>query len=176
MVYVREAHPTDGWKMESNTHSGIAVKQPVTFPDRVAVACQFCERLKATIPVVVDEINDPVGNAYSAMPARLYVIDKAGKVAYKSGRGAFGFRTGEMEQALVMALLEQQPKTPPTKVGRTAAGNSELPPSAAEKTSAPLKRYAPCGCLKELSQAGRGSPQNESEPGQSPLFAERRLR
>ena len=52
----------------------------------------------------MDEIDDPVGNAYSGMPARLYVIDAGGKVAYKSGRGPFGFKPGEMEQALVMAL------------------------------------------------------------------------
>jgi hypothetical protein len=37
----------------------------------------------------------------------MYVIDTNGKVAYKSGRGPFGFRVGEMEQALAMALLEQ---------------------------------------------------------------------
>jgi hypothetical protein len=107
MVYVREAHPTDGWNMESNTRVGVAIKQPKTFEDRVGVANQFCSRLKPSLPVVVDEINDPVGNAYSGMPARLYVIDTQGKVAYKSGRGPFGFKPGEMEQALVGALLEQ---------------------------------------------------------------------
>jgi hypothetical protein len=42
------------------------------------------------------------------MPGRLYVIDCQGKIAYKSGRGPFGFRFGEMEQAVVMALLEQK--------------------------------------------------------------------
>jgi hypothetical protein len=36
----------------------------------------------------------------------LYVIDTQGIVAYKSGRGPFGFRVGEMEQALVMTLLD----------------------------------------------------------------------
>ena len=55
---------------------------------------------------VVDDIADPTGNAYSAMPARLYVVDAAGKVAYKSGRGPFGFKPSEMEQALAMSLLE----------------------------------------------------------------------
>jgi hypothetical protein len=39
------------------------------------------------------------------MPARLYVIDTEGKIAYKSGRGPFGFKPGEMEQALVLLLL-----------------------------------------------------------------------
>jgi Ca2+-binding EF-hand superfamily protein/thiol-disulfide isomerase/thioredoxin len=107
MVYVREAHPTDGWKMESNNKVGVAVKQPTTLEERRATAGQFCQRLKTVMPVVVDEINDPVGNAYSGMPARLYVIDTQGKVAYKSGRGPFGFRVGEMEQALNMAILEQ---------------------------------------------------------------------
>jgi hypothetical protein len=108
MIYVREAHPTDGWKMEANTRLGVAVKQPTTLDDRVGVAGQFCQRLKPTMPVVVDEIHDPVGHAYSGMPARLYVIDRDGKVAYKSGRGPFGFRVGEMEQALMMTLLDQQ--------------------------------------------------------------------
>ncbi len=106
MIYVREAHPTDGWKMESNTRVGVSVKQPTTLEERVAVADQFCARLKATMPFVVDDINDPVGTAYSGMPGRFYVIDTDGKVAYKSGRGPFGFRFGEMEQAVVMALLE----------------------------------------------------------------------
>lgn len=107
-VYVREAHPTDGWKMESNARNGIVVAQPKNFAERQAVATQCHQLLKPTMPLLVDEINDAVGNAYSGMPARMYVIDRQGKVAYKSGRGPFGFKSGEMEQALVMALLEQQ--------------------------------------------------------------------
>jgi hypothetical protein len=62
--------------------------------------------LKYSIPLLVDDIDDATGNAYSGMPARLYVIDQKGKVAYKSGRGPFGFKTGEMEQALLMTLLD----------------------------------------------------------------------
>jgi hypothetical protein len=109
MVYVREAHPTDGWKMESNALANVAVTQPTNFDERTAACTQFCQRLKPTMPVAVDELNDPVGNAYSGMPARLYVIDRAGLVAFKSGRGPFGFKPSELEQALVMALLESPP-------------------------------------------------------------------
>ena len=58
---------------------------------------------------MVDEIHDPAGTAYSGMPGRYYVIDPHGKVAYKSGRGPFGFKTGELEQAIVMSLLESTP-------------------------------------------------------------------
>jgi hypothetical protein len=49
------------------------------------------------------------------MPARLYVIDSKGKVAYKGGRGPFGFKPGEMEQALVMSLLESSPAGEPKR-------------------------------------------------------------
>jgi hypothetical protein len=107
-IYVREAHPTDGWHMVSNDRVGVKAAQPKTYVERVAVAEQCQRLLKPSFPLLVDEIADLAGNAYSAMPARLYVIDRAGKVAYKSGRGPFGFKVGEMEQALVMALLEQQ--------------------------------------------------------------------
>jgi hypothetical protein len=109
MVYVREAHPSDGWGM------GADIKQPLTFDERVGVAQRFCKRASPTIPVLVDEMNDPVGHAYSGMPSRLYVIDPKGVVAYKSGRGPFGFRVEEMEQALAMALLEARPAPPPAQ-------------------------------------------------------------
>ena len=105
-VYVREAHPIDGWKMDSNAKVGVEVTQPKTYGERTAVAQQCHRLLKPSIPLLVDEIDDPTGNAYSGMPARLYVIDTAGRVAYKSGRGPFGFKTGEMEQALIMTLLD----------------------------------------------------------------------
>ena len=59
-----------------------------------------------TMPLVVDEMNDVVGHSYSGMPDRLYVIDTNGKVAYKGGRGPFGFKPGEMEQSLLMLLLD----------------------------------------------------------------------
>ncbi|MCI0357503.1 MAG: deiodinase family protein [Planctomycetaceae bacterium] len=113
MVYVREAHPTDGWAMKANERAGVAFAQPKTLAERVAVCDQFCQRLRATLPVAVDDVGDEVGHAYSGMPARLYLIDAAGKVAYKSGRGPFGFKVGELEQALVMALIgTAQPPQP----------------------------------------------------------------
>lgn len=106
MVYVREAHPTDGWAMESNTKANVAVKQPTTLGERASVCTEFTKRLQSSMPVVVDDVSDEVGHAYSGMPARLYLIDSQGQVAYKSGRGPFGFKVGEFEQALAMALLE----------------------------------------------------------------------
>ncbi len=58
------------------------------------------------MPLLVDEMNDRVGHAYSGMPDRIYVIDPSGRVAYKGGRGPFGFKPREMEQSLVMLLMD----------------------------------------------------------------------
>jgi hypothetical protein len=95
--------------MESNDKAGVCFPQPTTIEDRckIAQACQAS--LKMTVPLVVDGMDDEVGDLYSGMPDRLYVIGRDGRVVYKSGRGPFGFIPGEMEQALVMHLLDARP-------------------------------------------------------------------
>jgi hypothetical protein len=107
LVYVREAHPRDGWKMASNERRGVDLLQPATYDERVAVASVCRERLALGIPFLVDTIDDAVGARYSGMPSRLYLIDREGRIAFKSGRGPFGFRPAELEQALVLLLAEE---------------------------------------------------------------------
>ena len=70
------------------------------------MAQKCCSALKMTMPLLVDEIDDRVGHAYSGMPDRLYVIGRDGRVLDKGGRGPFGFNAAEMEQALVLHLLD----------------------------------------------------------------------
>ena len=106
-IYVREAHPTNGWREPGNDKVGISILQPSNKTDRVAVAKKCCSTLEMTMPLLVDEMNDRVGHAYSGMPDRFYVIDRKGRVVYQSGRGPFGFLPGEMEQALIMVLLDE---------------------------------------------------------------------
>jgi hypothetical protein len=128
-VYVREAHPTDGWRMSSNDDAGISIKQPQSELERSSVAKTCCESLKVSMTMVVDEMDDRVGHAYSGMPDRLYLIDRDGRVAYKGGRGPFGYKPGELEQSLVMLLMDQEPaaakavpaKTTPAKAPAKAA-------------------------------------------------------
>jgi hypothetical protein len=108
-IYVREAHPTDGWRIPFNDKVGISIQQPKTEKERTKVAEQCCATLEITMPLLVDGLNDHAGHAYSGMPDRLFVIDRQGKVTYKGGRGPFGFKPGEMEQALIMTLLEDGP-------------------------------------------------------------------
>jgi hypothetical protein len=94
--------------MVSNDRVGISFAQPKLFEDRTSIAKKCSAALEISMPLVVDKINDQVGHLYSGMPDRLYIIDGAGRVAYKSGRGPFGFKPGEMEQSLAMLLLDSQ--------------------------------------------------------------------
>jgi hypothetical protein len=103
-IYVREAHPTDGWSLESNSRIGIAVKQPASQSERFDVAEKCCTHLEMSVPLLVDELDDRVGRSYSGMPDRLYLIDRDGKVAYKGGRGPYGYKPAELEQSLILLL------------------------------------------------------------------------
>ncbi len=106
LVYVREAHPQDGWWMNSNRRIGIDPKQPLTDAERFGVA-QTCQKhLDIDLPFLVDTIDDAAGATYSGMPNRLYVIDAKGRIAFKNARGPFGFKLREMEQALILTLAE----------------------------------------------------------------------
>lgn len=106
-VYVREAHPSDGWATSGNSRLGIDVRQPTSLAERIDVAQRFCAIVKPSYPVLVDNFDDRVGHAYSGMPNRLYLIDRAGKIVYKSGRGPNGYKTGELEQVIELLLLDQ---------------------------------------------------------------------
>ncbi|MCX7396713.1 MAG: deiodinase family protein [Planctomycetales bacterium] len=141
MVYVREAHPTNGWAMKSNEKVGVSVTQPTTLDERRAVAEQCAAKLKPSMPLLVDDVNDAVGNAYSGMPARLYVIDRNGRVAYKSGRGPFGFKPEEMEQALLMSMLQEASEKPAVAVPDDAEA-WKLLPTAISGSEQPLPVWA----------------------------------
>jgi len=114
MVYVREAHPTDGWQLDSNDRSSVTLRQPQTYDERVVVARACGRVLDFGFPMVVDDLDDAVGARYSGMPARLYLVDRRGEVAYKSGRGPFGFKPAELEQSLIL-LLDQDRRNEPNQ-------------------------------------------------------------
>jgi hypothetical protein len=104
LIYVREAHPKDGWWMISNQRIGIDVPQPKSDAARRQVAQTCREHLKLDIPFLVDSVDDAVGARYSGMPNRLYLIDREGKIAFKNGRGPFGFHPRQLEQNLLLLL------------------------------------------------------------------------
>jgi type I thyroxine 5'-deiodinase len=99
-VYIKEAHPEDEWQMTVNEKQGVCYTQPKTLADRVVIANDFIERFQYTMPLVVDPMENPAEDAFAAWPERLYVIGVDGRIAYRGGKGPFGFDPDELEQWL----------------------------------------------------------------------------
>ncbi len=133
MVYVREAHPTDGWRMQSNERVGVAAAQPQTYGERAEVAQRCGKLLGLGFPMLVDTIDDAVGAKYSGMPGRFYLIDKAGKIAFKNARGPFGFKPTELEQALILLLQEENPPADRQANATTAQTQGAQPSPPADR-------------------------------------------
>lgn len=104
MVYTREAHPNDGWRLDQNARAGVSVRQPLEIGEREGLARMCRKRLALGFPIVVDQMDDRISRQYSGIPSRLYLIDHEGKIAYKSGRSPFGFKPAELEQSLILLL------------------------------------------------------------------------
>lgn len=116
VIYIREAHPVDGWWLGGGVF-GLAMKvrrskaatdvyDPKTMEERRQVAARCESALQYGIPTLVDEIDDPVNRAYAAIPTRLYLIGTDERVVYAGGLGPFGFKPQELKVAIERLLDE----------------------------------------------------------------------
>jgi hypothetical protein len=103
-VYVREAHPEDGWVLTENRRAGIAYADPASAEERHQVAAACRADLRLGMPMVVDGLGNEVASAYGGWPDRLYLVDRNGRVAYRGGEGPFGFKPEELEAAIEREL------------------------------------------------------------------------
>ena len=104
VVYIMEAHPLDAWQDEDNQKDKIAIASPKTVAERCAVESTCATKLALRIPAIIDDLQNSTEAAYTAWPDRLYLIDRDGRVAYKSKPGPFGFKPAEMEVILKKLL------------------------------------------------------------------------
>src|SRR5262249_281322 len=70
-------------------------------PERAEVAGMCLTKLALELAALIDGADDRVERLYTGWPDRLYVIDRDGRVTYKSAAGPFGFRPSDVEAALV---------------------------------------------------------------------------
>jgi hypothetical protein len=111
-VYIQEAHPADGWQMESNESEGVIFNQPKDWGERQAVAKACSVKLNLSMPCVVDTIDNTMDNLYAAWPERMFVIDRDGKVAYAGKQGPWGFKPKQAERALRVVLQRKFKERP----------------------------------------------------------------
>jgi Iodothyronine deiodinase len=105
-VYIREAHPEQGWILPENRRSGVAVDEPRSDDDRREVAATCATALRLRMPMVVDGVDNAVASAYGGWPDRLYLIGRDGRIAYRGGEGPFGFKPKELGTAIEQHLTE----------------------------------------------------------------------
>ena len=111
-VYIQEAHPADGWQLDSNETEGVIFSQPKEWDERRSVAKACCTKLSLSIPCVVDTIDNTVDNLYASWPERMFVIDRDGTVAYAGEQGPWGFKPKATERSLRRLLRAHQRKSP----------------------------------------------------------------
>ena len=115
-IYIREAHPIDGWWMGRRLTRNLVKKyapkasmdhyDPKAIEERRAVAGECETALEYGIRTYVDEMDDAVNIAYAAWPTRLYLIGLDGKVIYGGGLGPYDFKPGKLKAAIASYLKE----------------------------------------------------------------------
>ncbi|PKB79313.1 MAG: hypothetical protein BZY88_13960 [SAR202 cluster bacterium Io17-Chloro-G9] len=104
VVYVKEAHPTDGWQTDSNVAEGVLHRQHQSYEEREEVAASCSMDLHISLPVLIEEMDNIIDDAYGAAPERLYLVDADGLVAYHGGAGPHFFDLDEWEHAIETCL------------------------------------------------------------------------
>ena len=104
VVYVQEAHPTDGWQTDSNVEEGVLFRQHQSYKEREDVAQTCSIDLHIDMPILVEEMDNAIDEAYGAAPERLYVVDVEGRVAYRGGAGPHFFDLDEWEGSIESLL------------------------------------------------------------------------
>jgi len=114
VIYIREAHPIDGWWLGKapfkwlltlkRTKAAFDVYDPRTAEERIHVAQRCADTLAYGIPTLVDGMDNATNQAYAAWPTRLYLVALDGRVAYAAGLGPWGFKPAELERAMVNYL------------------------------------------------------------------------
>lgn len=111
-IYIREAHPVDGWWLGRRLTRGVIKKlfaypkasmdhyDPLTLEERRAVAGECMQALEYGVRTYVDEMDDSVNIAYAAWPTRLYLIGLDGKVEYAGGLGPYDFKPAKLKAAI----------------------------------------------------------------------------
>jgi len=100
IVYIVEAHPTDVWQTESNVKDKVLFASPKDYEERNQIAGTCVRKLGIKFPAVLDGFDNKTESAYKGWPERIYLIDRNGRIVYKSKPGPFGFKPEELEGAL----------------------------------------------------------------------------
>ncbi|XP_020619925.1 thyroxine 5-deiodinase-like [Orbicella faveolata] len=95
VIYISEAHPTDGWAFKT----AFDVKQHRSLEERIEAAQLLMNASKLKAPLMVDSTENAANFAYGALPIRLYII-LDGRVEFTGGMGPTFYKTQEVRRWL----------------------------------------------------------------------------
>lgn len=104
VVYIKEAHPEDGWVVNFNRDMGIALNDPRTDEERAATGMTCSVNLQIKMPVLMDAIDNRVASVYGGWPDRLYLVGRDGRIAFRGEEGPFGFKPDALASAIEREL------------------------------------------------------------------------
>jgi hypothetical protein len=84
----------------------VKIEQHKTLEARKEAAGSCVANLDLKIPLLIDDMNNSVGDAFSGHPDRLFILSPEGTVAYRGDKGPRGFDVDEMTAALGKLLVE----------------------------------------------------------------------
>ncbi len=99
-VYILEAHPSDVWQMQSNVRESVVFASPKDEGERELVAGACVRKLGIKFPAIIDGFDNRTEIAYTGWPDRIYLIDRDGRVVFKTKPGPFGFKPDQLQAAL----------------------------------------------------------------------------
>jgi type I thyroxine 5'-deiodinase len=86
--------------MQSNVKDKVVFASPRNEDERGNIANSCVRKLGIKFPAVLDGFDNPTEAAYTGWPDRIYLIDRDGRVVYKSKPGPFGFKPDDLAAAL----------------------------------------------------------------------------
>lgn len=95
IIYIEEAHPSDGWV---TTDSPYSIPQHRSLEERVSAA-RVLQQGAPSCALVLDTMANASSSAYGAYFERLYVIQN-GTIVYQGGRGPDGYQVSELRSWL----------------------------------------------------------------------------
>jgi Iodothyronine deiodinase len=99
-VYILEAHPSDVWQMRSNIRDSVVFASPKDEGERTNIAGACVRKLGIKFPAIIDGFDNRTEIAYTGWPDRIYLIDRDGRIVFKTKPGPFGFKPDELHAAL----------------------------------------------------------------------------
>jgi len=110
VVYLEEAHPTDGWMYPAVSHF---IEQHTSLKQRVAAAeilqdeleqlCKVHGCATADLPLCVDAMGNHASVAFGALPERLAIV-LDGKIVWIGGKGPMEYSIAKAELELCKLL------------------------------------------------------------------------